>query len=272
MSKNKMAGRKTLYDHMMYGLALLIFVGIGYIVTVLVDDNNFNMQLIFDYKTIIFKGWLNTILIAVISVVLSFILGFITYLILNINKRSLVVFKYMAEIYNNVMFGTPLVVALLVFYYYIGTAINYDNRFVLGFISLSLYMSPYMTNLFIGAMESIGKDQHIASDIFGFTTIQKYRYIIFPQLLKIIVPPLTGNLTFVIKGSGLLYFIGYQELFYAIRIAQSRTFAFSEGYMLLWAMYLIVTLPLIQLTKYTEKRLSTNGYIPFEDTVKETQG
>jgi ABC-type amino acid transport system permease subunit len=53
----------------------------------------------------------------------------------------------------------------------------------------------------------------------------------------------------------LLYVLAYAELYYAINIAQSRTFLFVEGYVLLWGLYLLITLPLSQLTKWIEKRL-----------------
>ena len=117
-------------------------------------------------------------------------------------------------------------------------------------------MTPYMKNLFEGAMNSIDEMQYQAMTVLGFTTYQKYRYIIIPQLLKVIIPPLIGNLTFVIKGSTLLQFISVPELFYQIETVKSRTFGSVEGYALMFMLYLLITVPLIRLTKYFEKRVS----------------
>ncbi len=113
-----------------------------------------------------------------------------------------------------------------------------------------------MKNVFEGAMESIDELQYQAMTVFGFTTYQKYRYIIIPQLLKILIPPLAGNLTFIVKGSSLLNFIGVPELYNQITKSQSITYAVVEGYALMFVMYLIITIPLIRLTRNLEKRVA----------------
>jgi polar amino acid transport system permease protein len=66
-----------------------------------------------------------------------------------------------------------------------------------------------------------------------------------------------NNFSLIVKGSALLYTLAYAELYYAINIAQSRTFLFVEGYVLLWVLYLVITIPLSQLTKWIEKRFQT---------------
>ena len=63
-----------------------------------------------------------------------------------------------------------------------------------------------------------------------------------------------NNFSMIIKGSALLNVLSYNELYYAIRVAQSKTFAFVEGYILMWILYLLITIPLSQATKYIEKR------------------
>ncbi|MDD3478666.1 MAG: hypothetical protein PHP32_07300, partial [Candidatus Izemoplasmatales bacterium] len=57
-----------------------------------------------------------------------------------------------------------------------------------------------------------------------------------------------------IKGSALLNVLSYTELYYAIRVTQSQTFAFVEGYILLWGLYLVITIPLSQFTKWVERK------------------
>ncbi len=65
-----------------------------------------------------------------------------------------------------------------------------------------------MKNLFEGAMKTIDPLQYQAMTVFGFTKYQQYRYIIIPQLIRVIIPTLIANLTIIIKGSSLLNFIG----------------------------------------------------------------
>lgn len=229
---------------------LLIFV----IILMYPGREDFQLDSLLPWRSIIIRGWFITIIASVISLVASIVLGFCLYLLTN---SKILVFKYLGDIFNEVIFGSPLVVFLIVIYYFIGVPLNLDNRFIIGVIGLSMYMAPYMKNVFEGAMESIDELQYQAMTVFGFTTFQKYRYIIIPQLLKILIPPLAGNLTFIVKGSSLLNFIGVKELYNQLTTAQSNTYAVVEGYLVMFIMYLLITIPLIRLTKYFEKRVAT---------------
>lgn len=234
--------------------ALLIFgLLISFIIYMYPGRQNFDMTVLSPWKNIIFKGWLLTIGVSIFVLLFSVILGFMLYLLTN---SKILVLKYLGAIFNEIVFGSPLVVFLVIIYYFIGVPLHINNRLIVGIIALSLYMAPYMKNVFEGAMESIDEMQYQAMTVFGFTTYQKYRYIIIPQLLKIIIPPLAGNLTFIVKGSSLLNFIGVPELYNQIVTAQSTTYAVVEGYTLMLFMYLIITIPLIRLTRFFEKRVS----------------
>jgi polar amino acid transport system permease protein len=128
------------------------------------------------------------------------------------------------------------------------------SREWLGILSLIVYMAPYMKNVYKSAFSSITEEQYMAMDLFGFTPYQRYRYLIIPQVVRILMPPLMNNFSMIIKGSALLSVISYTDLFYSIKIAQSRTFAFIEGYLLMWVLYLMITIPLSQLTKLVERK------------------
>ena len=235
--------------------ALAIFGLLVYVIWMLYPGReNFNMGLLGPYSNNIIRGWLFTILASLITLILSIVFGFGLYLL----TRSRILFlKYVGDIFNEIVFGSPLLVFLLVAYYFISAPLNFDNRFLAGVLALSLYMAPYMKNLFEGAIKTIDDLQYQAMTVFGFTTIQKYRYIILPQILRVIIPPLVGNLTFIVKGSALLNFISVPELYNEITSAQSDTYAVVEGYFLMFVMYLFITIPLIRLTKFFEKRVAT---------------
>lgn len=236
-------------------IAALLIIGLllSFIIYMYPGRRNFDLGSLLPWKNIIFKGWLLTILVSVIVLVSSIVLGFLLYLLSN---SKVLVLRYLGSIFGEIVFGSPLVVFLIIVYYFIGVPLNINNRLIVGSIALSLYMAPYMKNVFEGAMESIDEMQYQAMTVFGFTTYQKYRFIIIPQLLKIIIPPLAGNLTFIVKGSSLLNFIGVPELYNQITTAQSNTYAVVEGYLLMFILYLIITIPLIRLTKNLEKKVA----------------
>jgi polar amino acid transport system permease protein len=136
----------------------------------------------------------------------------------------------------------------------IGPAFGTYNRGALGYLALIVYMTPYMKNVYQSAFSSISRDQYMTMDLFGFTPYQRYRYIIIPQVIRILMPPMMNNFSMIIKGSALLNVLSYNELYYAIRVAQSQTFRFVEGYILMWILYLIITIPLSQATKWLERK------------------
>jgi polar amino acid transport system permease protein len=216
--------------------------------------SNFRIEAIFGYSNILVKGYINTIIISIIVLILSIIFGFILYLL---SESKILVFKYISNVFSEVIFGTPTLVFLIVTYYFIAVPLDLRNRFLAGIVGFTLFMGPYMRNAFMGAMKSIDDTQYQAMKVLGFTNYQKYRYIILPQLVKVIVPPMIGNLAIIIKGSSLLNFIGVEELYNQITTIQSRTYAVVEGYLIMFLLYLSITLPLIFLAKYFEKKVAS---------------
>lgn len=236
-------------------LAALFIFGLLILVIILMypGRDNFQMSLLYPWSSTILKGWGITVFVSIITLFLSIVMGFGLYLLSSSNTLYL---KYLGDIFNDLVFGSPLVVFVLIIYYFIAVPTNLDNRFIAGVIALSLYMSPYMKNMFEGAMKTIDNTQYQAMTVLGFTTYQKYRYIILPQLIRVIIPTLIGNLTFIVKGSSLLNFISVPELYNQITTAQSNTYAVVEGYLLMLIMYLIITIPLIRLTKSFERKVA----------------
>lgn len=235
-----------------YLLAIATFV-VLIVYVIFTRDANFTITpLIGDYGQLIFNGFLNSIYVSIITLFGSLILGFIFYL-LSISRFRY--FRALVDVFTEVIYGTPLLVMIVLMAFLIGPAFGSFNRPFLGILGLILYISPYMKNVYQSSFSSIPKDQFMAMDLFGFTPRQRYQYIIIPQVIKVLMPPLMNNFSLIVKGSALLYVLAYAELYYAINIAQSRTFLFVEGYVLLWGLYLIITLPLSQLTKWIEKRL-----------------
>jgi polar amino acid transport system permease protein len=166
-------------------------------------------------------------------------------------------FRALVDVFTEIIYGTPLLVMIVLMAFLIGPAFGNFNRPFLGITGLILYISPYMKNVFQSSFSSIPKDQFMAMDLFGFTPRQRYQYIIIPQVIKVLMPPLMNNFSLMVKGSALLYVLAYAELYYAINIVQSRTFLFVEGYILLWGLYLVITIPLSQLSKWLERKLQS---------------
>jgi len=235
-----------------YILSLLTLVLGIYLVIINIPNSELHFEKYIPYSSFILNGFLWTLFISLIIFTLSFIFGFILFLT---GKSHILYIKYLTKHLTTIMFGSPMLVVVIVFYFFIGTALKIDNKLILGILSLTIYFAPFMMKLYVSAFESIDKNQIVVCDIFGFNKIQMYRYIILPQMFKIMLPPLSGNLSTIIKSSSLLYLIGFNELFYNLSTVQSKTFAYTEGYLLMLILYLLITIPLLRLTEYLEERI-----------------
>lgn len=235
-----------------YVVSILIFIGFAVFVA-LRQRRPFDLSLLSGYVDIMIEGYFYTIAIALIALIGSVILGFLLYLLIS---TKFIMFKAFVDVFTEIIYGTPLLVMIVAMAFMIGPAFNIYERGIMGILGLTIYITPYMTNIFKSAFSSIGDEQYMAMDLFGFTGFQRYRYIIIPQVIRILMPPLMNNFSLIIKGSALLSVISFTDLYYSIQIAQSRTFAYAEGYIIMWALYLMITIPLSQLTKWLERRWS----------------
>ena len=177
----------------------------------------------------------------------SLVLGGLLFLL---TESENVFIRTSAGIYKEIIMGTPLLVLVFVVVYIIGVALGIRNKMVLGFLALTLYMSPYMTNIFDGAYKSIGRNQFVVMDFYGFNLYQKYRYIILPQIIRPLLPGLINNLSGIIKGTSILSTIAISEIFYTTQVLSNYSYRYIEGYFALWLVYLLITIPLSRLAKY----------------------
>ncbi len=205
------------------------------------------------FLTLFRQGFVNTIIVSVIALVGSMVTGFILYLM---TKSNVQFFRAFSDVFTEFIYGTPLLVMIMVNAYLIGPAFNIFNRPVMGVMAIVIYITPYMSNIYKSAFSAITEEQYMAMDLFRFTPTQKYAYIIFPQVVRILTPPLMNNFSLIIKGSALLNVLSFRELFYSYRIFQSDTFQTSVGLLFMWALYIIITIPLSQFIRYFERRWS----------------
>ncbi len=235
-----------------YIIAISLFI--GFLVFVALRQRTpINFSRLAGYESLILEGFINTIIVSVIALFGSIILGFIMYLMTKSKSQTL---RTIADVFTEIIYGTPLLVMIIVMAFLIGPAFNSFNRIVWALSGIIIYITPYMSNVYRSVFKSISDEQYMAMDLFGFTATQKYRYIIIPQVLRMLMPPFMNNFSLIIKGSALLNVISHRELFFTISLFQTRTFAYSEGYLLMWLLYIMITVPLSQLTKYVERRWS----------------
>lgn len=234
-------------------LALGLYALLFYFVYTNALEKEFNFSIYKQYYRVILNGWFTTVAISAVSLVMALFVGLLLY-VMHISKFK--VLYYLSEIHKTMIFGTPLVVLAMVAYYYIGNAFNVDSKFWIGSITLALYIGAYIADIYKGAVESIHSNQWQTARMFGFTRYQTYRYIIFPQVITSILPPLAGQFAMTIKSSALLAYMATDEFLNTIKTVQSISFRYPEGFIIVTVGYLIMTIPLIMLVRLLEKKLN----------------
>lgn len=210
-------------------------------------------DLFFEHTSSLWEGITTTLAISGLALLGSMVLGFGLFLIL---QSKQVFLRTIAVFFREMVLGTPLLVMLFLAVYVVGDLAQVNDKFVLGVSALILYMCPYLANSYETAVAVVGKNQYIVMDLYDFTTFQKYRYIIIPQMIGPLIPSLINQLSSIVKGSALLKIISVSELSYVLTVISSRNWAVIEGYYIMWLCYLSITIPLSLLAKYLGHRIS----------------
>jgi polar amino acid transport system permease protein len=212
-----------------------------------------------DYRESLLRGWLMTLGISVAALCGSIIFG----LCFLLGQRSpLPVVRWTCRGFLEFIRDTPLLVHLLFGYFVVFAplisrplaAIGWDDKILIGIVLLSLFAGAYLGEILRGGVDSIPATQWDAAQAVGFSPFQVYRYVIFPQALRRVLPAIAGLFVSLIKDSSLLNVIGVPEYFYNTKNFISRSYAGLEGYVPLAAGYLILTLPMAWLAHWLERR------------------
>lgn len=215
-------------------------------------DETIDFSPIAPYSKVLFVGWLRTILISFLSIVGALFIGLILYFL---GESRWGVLRYMTGIHKTIVFGTPLIVLAIVSYFYVGNAFHVKSKIVVGVMTLALYIGAYVADIYKGAIESIHVNQWQTAKMFGFSKYQTYRYIIFPQVMKSILPPLAGQFALTVKGSALLSYMAMPEFLNEINFVKSTTFATVESFIIVAIGYWVITVPLIFLIRHMERQM-----------------
>lgn len=211
-----------------------------------------NFSGVWEYREKLFKGWLLTIGLAGASLLLSTVFGTLAALM---RRSAWMPLRASAIVYTELIRSTPLLVQILLLYYGIAQAVGLQDRFTAGVLILSLFAGAYISEIIRAGIEGIPRTQLESARSLGFTPLQTYRFVIFPQALRQILPPMTGQFISLIKDSSLLSIIGMQEFTQSAQEINSYTYSTLESYLPLAVGYLLLTLPLSLLAHRLEKRM-----------------
>ena len=128
----------------------------------------------------------------------------------------------------SILRGTPLMLQLIVVfygpYYLFGAKLSTEWRLYATLIGFSINYSAYFAEIFRAGIQSIPVGQTEAAMVLGYTTVQTFMKIIFPQMIKRTIPPVTNEVITLVKDTSLAFVLAYQEMFtYAKQVSAAMS-------------------------------------------------
>ena len=160
----------------------------------------------------------------------------------------------LSTLYVELVRGTPLLVQIFIFYFFIGTVLNLSREFA-GVAALALFTGAYVAEIVRAGVQSIARGQDEAARSLGLNAAQSMRHVILPQAFKRVLPPLAGQFISLVKDTSLVSVIAITELTKSGREAITTSFSTFEIWFCVAALYLVINLPLSHLAGRLEWRL-----------------
>jgi len=166
--------------------------------------------------------------------------------------------RWLASIYTNFVRGLPILIILLFLYYEIPLLFPYAtfSQTITAVVGLSVYSGAYIAEIFRGSIQAIPRGQLEAGEALGLNYVQKVRYVIMPQAMKIAVPPGIGFLIALVKATSLVSVITATDLTRAGRNVTSANHQPLTTFLIVAALYFAISYPLSLLGRWYERRLA----------------
>ncbi len=201
------------------------------------------------------EGLWITVQISVITIFCGSLLGVILG-ILRTLKNKLITFPL--GIYIHSLRGTPFLIHLYFIYFMLpSTGVSWlqFEAFTAAVIALSLYTSTYVSEIIRSAIDAVPRGQSEAARSTGMTALQTMWYVVLPQAVKMMIPPMGGIYVMVIKGTSIVSVIGISEL---VRAGEHATQRHPKELMVIYGMtallYFVYCYPVLRLARWAETK------------------
>ncbi|MFD2176614.1 amino acid ABC transporter permease [Veronia pacifica] len=188
-----------------------------------------------------------------ISFVAFFIACVVAGILVALRLSHLVVGRALSITILELVRNTPILVLLYLFYYVFGPVFSME-RDVAGIACLAAFHGVLISEILRSSIQAIPSGQWEGAKSIGMSPLQTYRYIILPQTVSYVIPPLTGELIHLIKNSAVVSVIAVVELTTIGRNVISDTYMSFEVWFTIAAIYLVITLSFSAVFHVVEKR------------------
>lgn len=243
----------------------------------------------FRYLDLFKQGLVVTIMLALFTVIIGFILGIALamarlsdvrpFRFLGVDKNGrlrkdgfllklskLNPLSFFASCYVEILRSTPVIVQIMIIYYGVFSLIKLPNfnmfgfikfqRFFPGVVALGMNSGAYLCEIIRSGIQSIDGGQTEASRSLGMSQSKTMLYIILPQALRNILPAIANEFVVIIKESAVTYVIGVQDLMFAVDAVRGAAYIIMEPLLIATAVYFCLCFPTSKIIAYFERRMS----------------
>ena len=209
------------------------------------------------YKFIV-DGFVNTIMITLLALVLGVALGFLIATIRATHDKhgGLNILNAVCRVYLTVIRGTPTLVQLMIIFYIILASVQ--NKILVAAIAFGMNSGAYVAEIVRSGIMSVDEGQYEAGRSLGLNYRQTMRLIIMPQAFKNVLPALANEFITLLKETSVSGYIGIMDLTRGGDIIRSNTYSAFMPLVGVALMYLLVVMLLTAGVHKLEMRLRTN--------------
>ena len=227
------------------------------------------LQLFEDFHLFV-DGFEVTIGISVCALCLALFLGIIFGMC---STGNLGILKGISRVYVELFQNTPLLIQIFFLYNGLPYAGIVLPSLLIGVLAVGVYHGAYVSEVIRSGIESMPKGQMEAAQSQGFSYLQAMRFIILPQAIRVILPPLTNQAVNLIKNTSLLAVIAGGDLMYRADAWAAQTVYYGPAFVVTGCLYFSLTFPLAILVRKLEKISAIPGTTQVTlNTVKAVEG
>ena len=235
-------------------LATIVVTSPGWVT---LRDTFFNWAYGVEILPKVLLGFGTNIALTVIAGTLVALNGLVIALVRTSRSPALTPFRILATVYVDVFRGIPMLLVILL----VGFGIPAlqisgvtNDVLILGTLAVIITYSAYVAEVIRSGILTVHPSQRAAARSLGLSHFQTLRYVVLPQAIKRVTPPLLNDLVALIKDTGLVSILGVTDAIRAAQIQTSKTFNYTP-YVMAALIFLLVTIPL---TRVTDRMLRTS--------------
>jgi polar amino acid transport system permease protein/cystine transport system permease protein len=203
------------------------------------------------FFTTLLSGWPSTLIVAVGALIFALVFGLVIAL-LRISRLKIL--RWPATAYVEFFRGTPALVQLFVIYFGFPDIGYQPTPFHAAILGLGMNGAAYLSEIYRAGIESIHRGQMEASLSLGMTPARAMQYIVLPQAIRTMLPPMTNFAIVLLKDTAIVFAVGVLEVMALARQLVTETLQSAPIYLMAGAMYLCVTIPMARLAARLERQ------------------